>query len=122
MRSGIFPLPLTEGEGRGRYQDSPISTTKGHVFMEMTVFDAYGRPTPCFKQEPAAGYLMDQVADVFATYRVDPHDEGAPVQEVLDHLVRCIGALVGAEDREWFESRSMLGEPVFRFDHEVQGA
>jgi len=91
--------------------------------MEITFnANAYGEPTPCLMQEPAADYLMEQIASVFATYRVDPHDEGAPIQDVLDHLVRCVGAFLGAEDREWFQSRSMLGEPVWRFDHEAHAA
>jgi len=100
-----------------------FSTMKGSVCMEITFnANAYGEPTPRLIQEPAADYLMEQIAMVFATYRVDPHDEGVPIQDVLDHLVRCVGACLGAEDREWFTTGAMLGEPVWRFDHEAHAA
>ena len=65
---------------------------------------------------------LAQVANVFATYKVDPHDEGAPIQEVVDHLIRCIGHNVPEVDFDWFADLAGLGRPLWRFDHEAHAA
>ena len=59
--------------------------------------------------------LVTQVANVFATYKVDPHDEGAPVQDVVDHLTRCVAHLLPQEDQAWFVTASRLQEPLWRY-------
>tara|TARA_R110000787_G_scaffold110985_2_gene219819 strand:+ start:682 stop:966 length:285 start_codon:yes stop_codon:yes gene_type:complete len=66
--------------------------------------------------------LVTQVANVFATYKVDPHDEGAPVQDVVDHLTRCIAHLLPQDEQAWFVTASRLQEPLWRFDHEAHAA
>ena len=63
--------------------------------------------------------MMERVASVFASYKVDPHDEGAPVQEVVDHLIRCIGFLLPDGDRAWFTSRAALDMPLWRYEAPV---
>lgn len=100
MRSGIFPLPLTEGEGRGRYQDSIFDDER----VAMTEYELR---------------LLERVASVFASYKVDPHDEGVPVQEVVDHLIRCVGFLLPERDQVWFTSRAALGVPLWRYEGPV---
>ena len=104
MRSGIFPLPLTEGEGRGRYQDSPIFDDERVAMTE----DEMLWPDTAVR-------MMERVANVFASYKVDPHDEGVPVQEVVDHLIRCVGFLLPERDQVWFTSRAALGVPLWRY-------
>jgi hypothetical protein len=66
--------------------------------------------------------LAAKVANVFATYKVEPHDEGVPIQEVVDHLIRCIGHLLPDVDRGWFTDLATLGHPLWRFDHEAHAA
>ena len=102
MRSGIFPLPLTEGEGRGKYQDGPIFDDERVAMTEHDIRLHELR-------------LLERVANVFASYKVDPHDEGVPVQEVVDHLIRCVGFLLPDCDYGWFTSHAALGVPLWRY-------
>lgn len=60
--------------------------------------------------------MLELIANVFATYKVDPHDEGAPVQDVVDHLIRCVSQQLPHWDQPWFRAASRLHEPLRRFD------
>ena len=65
--------------------------------------------------------FVTQVANVCATYKVEPHDEGAPIQEVVDHLTRCVAHQLPQEDREWFIVASRLQEPLWRYEEQGGG-
>jgi len=85
---------------------------------------------------------LAMVASVIASYRVEPHDEGTSIQEVVDHLTRSIGMMISVTwfnhmdtcgvdycgsdceysqdvDEELFNMRACLGMELFRFDHEA---
>jgi hypothetical protein len=66
--------------------------------------------------------LLVAIANVFASYKVEPHDEGVPIQEVVDHLIRSIGWQLPDEDTDWFTDRAGLGRMLWRFDHEAHAA
>ena len=59
--------------------------------------------------------MLELIANVFATYKVDPHDEGAPVRDVVDHLIRCVSQQLPEADQVWFRAASRLHEPLLRF-------
>jgi hypothetical protein len=61
--------------------------------------------------------MLELIANVFATYKVDPHDEGAPVEDVVDHLIRCVSQQLPEADQVWFRAASRWGSSLWRFDH-----
>lgn len=103
MRSGIFLSPLLKVRGEG--------DTKIRLFDNQK--EGYAVTQHTYKR------LVTQVANVFATYKVDPHDEGAPVQDVVDHLTRCVAHLLPQEDQAWFVTASRLQEPLWRYEGPV---
>ena len=63
--------------------------------------------------------LEVRLANVFATYKVDPHDEGADIQTVVDHLIRCVRDLLPLDDQEWFATAATLNHPLWRYEAPV---
>ena len=63
--------------------------------------------------------LVVRLANVFATYKVDPHSEDAPIQEVVDHLIRCVRDLLPLDDQDWFATAATLNHPMWRYEAPV---
>ena len=66
--------------------------------------------------------LLQLIANVFATYKVDPHDEGVPIEGVVNHLIYCVSQQLPEEEQAWFRAASRLHQPLWRFDHEAHAA